>query len=147
MYVLTLNGQEIASAGGWNPYHFANFAGTSFPSEIPDGWKWEQDGYLLQWVADPIQQPTQAQVISSLTSVVQDWMDSNAQRKGYDGIVSACSYAGAPNPFQTEGEAFLTWRGNVWAACYAIMSDVQAGNRPIPTDSELLAELPACPVV
>lgn len=103
----------------------------------------------VQWVLSPVPAPvplTQeeilVQAIASLTNAVQSMLDSTAQVKGYDGIISACSYSGAPNPFQAESQAFTSWRGNVWATCYAIMGEVQAGNRAIPTETELLAELP-----
>jgi polysaccharide pyruvyl transferase WcaK-like protein len=82
-------------------------------------------------------------VVSRLSGLVQSHLDAAAIASGYDNIVSACSYAGAANPFQAEGAAFVAWRGAVWGSCYAIMADVVAGNRPVPTASELLAELPA----
>ena len=82
------------------------------------------------------------EIKSQLTAAVQEHLDAEAQTKGYDNIVSACSYAGAPNPFQVESMAFITWRGEVWAACYAIMAEVEAGTRAIPAAEELIAELP-----
>lgn len=69
-------------------------------------------------------------------------LNSTAQSKGYDNIVSACSYSAAQNPFQIESTRFVVWRGEVWAACYVILADVQAGVRGIPTIDELLSELP-----
>lgn len=104
----------------------------------------------VQWVLSPVPAPVPptpeeiaAQTIVSLTNAVQSLLETTAQTKGYDSIISACSYSGAPNPFQAESQAFTAWRGNVWATCYAIMADVQAGNRAVPTKDELLAELPA----
>jgi hypothetical protein len=73
---------------------------------------------------------------------VQAALDAKAMEKGYDNIISACSYAGAANPFQSEGVAFVTWRGLVWAKCYELMGEVQSGTRPQPTMAQLLAELP-----
>ena len=81
--------------------------------------------------------------IKEYTDAVQNYLDAAARAKNYDDIVSACSYAGAPNPFQSEGQAFLTWRGNVWATCYRILADVQAGNRQPPSIDALIVELPA----
>jgi hypothetical protein len=86
--------------------------------------------------------PTSAQIIDSISSAVQGLLDSTAKSRGYDNIVSACSYAGASNPFQAEGQAFVSWRGAVWSACYAIMADVKSGIRPVPDADELIAELP-----
>lgn len=84
-----------------------------------------------------------AAIIQDLTNAVQNHLDSEARARGYDNIVSACSYAGAANPFQSEGTAFVAWRGNVWAACHAVMSEVTAGTRAIPSEAELIGLLPA----
>lgn len=81
--------------------------------------------------------------VRAYTDAVQAHLDAAARAHHYDNIVSACSYAGAPNPFQAEGAAFVTWRGAVWASCYVTMADVQAGTRAAPTIAELIAELPA----
>ena len=76
-----------------------------------------------------------------LITAVQNMLDSAAKAKGYDSILSACSYAAYPNPFQAEGQEFVAWRGAVWAKCYEILGEVKAGTRPVPTVSELLAEI------
>lgn len=77
-------------------------------------------------------------------SVVQDYMDSTAKELRYDGIASAVSYAEEPSvpKFQEEGQAFRAWRSLVWAKCYEILDEVNDGKRPIPSDEELIAELP-----
>lgn len=74
---------------------------------------------------------------------VETLLNNEARAVGYDSILSACSYAGYPNPFQAEGQNFTEWRGNVWAKCYQILGEVEAGTRAEPTVLELLAELPA----
>lgn len=86
--------------------------------------------------------PTAEQIRKSLTDAVQSHMDAAAQAKGYDSIMSACSYAAFPNAFQAEGQAFLVWRADCWVVGYGVLADVEAGNRPIPTEAELIAELP-----
>lgn len=101
--------------------------------------------YELGWadyVAPPPPPPTPEQIQQRLTFAVQMHLDTEARQRGYDNIVSACSYAGAPNPFQVEGIAFLNWRSAVWAYCYQVLADVQAQTRTIPTEAELIAELP-----
>lgn len=80
--------------------------------------------------------------VEEYTVAVQAHLDSKAKAKNYDDIVSVCSYAGAANPFQAEGIAFVAWRGSVWAKCYEIMALVQSGQRTAPTIEELIAELP-----
>lgn len=79
---------------------------------------------------------------TALSGYVQQHLDSAARLRGYDSILSACSYAAGQNPFQAEGQAFVAWRGDVWASCYTMMAEVQAGTRPVPTAVELLAALP-----
>lgn len=75
-------------------------------------------------------------------SAIQDHLDAAAQKAGYDDIVSASSYAGYTNPYQAEGQSFLTWRGAVWEYAYTQMQAVVAGTRTEPTVDELIAELP-----
>lgn len=77
-----------------------------------------------------------------LADAVQAHLDGESRLRGYDNIVNACGYAAATNPFQVESMSFVSWRGNVWAKCYQIMAEVEDGQRPIPTESELIAMLP-----
>lgn len=81
-------------------------------------------------------------VMQDFMSSIQVMLDSKAIEKGYDSIVSACSYAAAPNPFQAESIKFVTWRGNVWAYCYQELAKVKAGTRPTPKLEDFLLELP-----
>jgi hypothetical protein len=71
-------------------------------------------------------------------------MDKKAQEIGYDNLISAVTYADEPlvPAFQTEGLAFRAWRSLVWAYCYSVLAAVVAGERQIPTATELIAELP-----
>jgi hypothetical protein len=99
------------------------------------------DGNTFTPLPPPAQTPEQ--IIAVLTAAVQSHLDDGARARGYDGILSAASYAGdAHPPFNIEGVAFRDWRGSVWAACYSIMADVQIGTRPVPTSDELIAALP-----
>lgn len=82
-----------------------------------------------------------------LESAVQSRLDAAAQALGYDDIRAAVTYAEEPAVarFQTEGRALCAWRSLTWAQCYEILADVVAGDRPEPTQEELLAELPPAP--
>jgi len=73
---------------------------------------------------------------------VQAHLDDTAKVSGYDNILSACSYAGHTNPYQTEGQSFLSWRGAVWSYCYIQIGLVMIGSRSEPSVEELIAELP-----
>lgn len=113
----------------------------------PSNWFQDSANRLAMGITEEAEPaPTQAEILAqaqaTFTSIVQNYLDSTAQGRGYDNVVSVCSYAGAPNPFQAEGIKFVEWRGNVWATCYSVMNDVLAGTRGIPTEVELLALLP-----
>jgi len=82
---------------------------------------------------------------SSIVSDVQSRLDTFANSRNYDGILSACTYAGSTIPtFQSEGEYCVLARDTTWAALYQIMADVQSGARPAPANyAEIESELPA----
>lgn len=78
-----------------------------------------------------------------LTAVVQNFMDAEAAKLGYDNCNSVCTYVDTGvAKFDDEGRAFRAWRSQVWAKGYEILAEVQEGKRAIPTTEELLAELP-----
>ena len=82
-------------------------------------------------------------IIAEFTARVQARLDTFAKTRGYDGILSACSYATSTNPrFAAEGQYCVEARDATWAKCYEVLAAVEAGSRPMPTLDELLAELP-----
>lgn len=75
--------------------------------------------------------------------VVQNHLDSVARSKGYDSIISLCTYAFDDNSvFGNEGKLGVAWRSSVWSYCHQVLTDVQAETRSVPTPDELIAELP-----
>ncbi|MCP1500654.1 hypothetical protein J2Y86_005361 [Pseudomonas migulae] len=88
--------------------------------------------------------PTEQQLIAEFTNTVQNWMDSSAQRFGYDDIGNAITYAEEPAvpKFQREGQAFRAWRSACWEFCYAQLAAVKSGERAMLTPQDLVAELP-----
>jgi hypothetical protein len=103
----------------------------------------------LEWLAagntpEPVDAPTSDESMAALSGTVQTHLDATARSKGYDSIISLCSYATSTHPqFGPEGLAGVNWRDAVWAKCQSVLADVLAGTRPVPTAGELLAELPA----
>ena len=89
--------------------------------------------------------PTAEQIMSRLEARVQLWLDEQARALGYDDIKSAVTYADEPSipKFQQEGQEMRRLRSLAWARCYEILNAVQAGQRSIPTEEELIAEMEA----
>lgn len=84
-----------------------------------------------------------AQIQKQLTDAVQHVLDAKAQELLYDNCLSVCSYIDTGvAKFDAEGRAFRAWRSAVWAKGYEILAQVQAGQRAIPTEEQLIAELP-----
>lgn len=101
--------------------------------------------YVDHWETAAPPPPTPEQIQQALAGAVQLHLDEEARKLGYDNISTAVTYADEPAvpKFQAEGLAFREWRSRVWARCYELLGEVQAGTRAIPTEDELLAELPA----
>ena len=105
----------------------------------------DASGYPIAQDPPPPPSPTAAQIRAALTDAVYVHMNAAAQARGYDDIKAAVTYAEEPAVpiFQAEGRALRAWRSLVWAHCYQVLADVQAGTRAIPTAAQLIAELPA----
>lgn len=92
-------------------------------------------------ITDPIWQVRKSDVI-------QRHLDATAQGYGYTNIFTATTYATSASPrFGPEGIAFRDWRDQVWLYGYQVIDDVKNDLRTMPTDSELIQELPAFPGV
>ena len=137
---------EAVNAGGIPPdaveitpaQHAALLAAQSTGKRIvPDA-----NGYPVAQDPPP---PTADQITAARVAAVQAHMDAAAAARGYDDIKTAVTYADEPAipRFQAEGQAFRAWRSLVWAHCYQVLDDVQSGRRAIPSEADLIAELPA----
>jgi len=92
---------------------------------------------------EPADLPTTEQIIAGFTGSIQARLDTFARTRGYDGILSAATYASSTNAqFATEGQYAVNARDLTWAKCYEILGAVQSGTRPMPTLAEIEAELP-----
>lgn len=82
-------------------------------------------------------------LIENFKKVVQSMLDTKAQEKGYDDIVSACSYAGYENEFRAEGEAFGIWRAKCWRWGYDLLERYKDTlTKNIPSIDEMLKSMP-----
>jgi len=128
--------------------HELNALGQHVVKIVHDG----ANGYNLLFAAD-VPAPTAAEIAAEqIASAKQHFialataqLNAAAAAHHYTNIDTACAYASAPNPFQAESQLFVAYRGNVWAACYALEAAVLAGTRAMPTDAEFLAALPVAP--
>ena len=87
--------------------------------------------------------PTAEQIVAQYTAAVQKRLDDFARTRGYDGIMSAATYATSTVPkFKAEGQYAVEARDATWAKCYEVLAAVESGSRPMPTLDKLLADLP-----
>ena len=91
----------------------------------------------LAWVAEGntpepyIAPPVDIQAL--VVTATQQRLDDFAKTRNYDGILSACTYAGSLIPqFKSDGLYCCTMRDATWAALYTFMAEVQAGTQAMP---------------
>ena len=102
---------------------------------------------ITETEAAELQKPSVEEIAEAtkvqFTNAIQVYLDSFAQTRNYDNILSACTYATSNIlAFKNEGQYCVNARDAVWAMAYDIMNCVLAGQRPVPTEAELFAELP-----
>lgn len=130
-----------------------------FPGIADDQFRVQDDcdgkgPYIAYWNR-PEPQPTmdeinamapmiQASMLETMAvSAVQNRLDDFAKTRGYDNILSACTYATSAVPnFKAEGQYCVNMRDAYWAKCYEILGAVQQGLRTLPSLEEVIAELP-----
>lgn len=102
----------------------------------------EYGPYPAGWSTDP-PPPTPEEQQAAFTAAIQGHLDGFAQTRNYDGIMSAATYATSTVPkFQSEGQYAVEARDATWAKAYEILDAVLAGERPMPTIEDVIAELP-----
>ncbi len=92
--------------------------------------------------AMPVIPPTVDQMIHSFKVAIQESLDTFAQERGYDGILSACTYATSTiSKFQQEGQRCVSLRDQTWATSYALLDEVMQGTRPMPASIDEVRNL------
>jgi hypothetical protein len=127
-----------------------------------DGWEivedhrgitcWLQDGsqHIITSIGPPpegsvlLRPPsTPEQIIVSFTAAIQQQLDDFARTRGYDSILSACTYAASAVPkFQAEGAYCVSVRDATWAAAGALLAE-HTDAVMLPTLDVVLAAMPA----
>lgn len=91
----------------------------------------------------PTEEEILAQTKQNLLMAVDHYLNSTVQERGYDNIVTCVTYENdIDEVFRAEGSAAKQWRSRVYRRCYEILDEVLSGQREIPTEEELIAELP-----
>lgn len=134
-------GYQLTSSGG-----VVRLADMAF---IPQSQENADYREFLEWRAkgnDPL--PADNPSIELLVMLeVQQRLDTFARARGYDNIVSLCSYASSSNSrFAADAATGVRVRDEQWGASLAIKQAVLARERPMPTYEQVIAELPPMPV-
>lgn len=81
--------------------------------------------------------------IAGVQAAVQARLDEFASERGYNSILSACSYAASPNArFSSDGKYCAEARDATWDKCFSLLDDYDAGLLPGTTEAEVIAQLP-----
>jgi len=95
----------------------------------------------------PLEQSEMVQNLANMkilfVSIVDQFLDSTVQAKDYKNILHACSYVESTvQQYKNEALTVISWRDSVWQKAYQIQNEILAGQRPVPTEQEFVAELP-----
>lgn len=111
------------------------FPATINTSQIPEDRRYFSYRINAQGNVEEIKhQKSIKDIQNEIINKVQDRLDSFARSKGYDSILSACTYATSSIvKFKVEGQYCVDSRDRTWGALYQILEEVQKGARPIPS--------------
>lgn len=88
-------------------------------------------------------EPTPEQIRAALEAALDAHVDATARSMGYRSSESCAGYAASTDAiFKAEALAFIAWRDDLWRAAIAVMQAVLSAQRAVPTESELLSEMP-----
>lgn len=91
----------------------------------------------------PVIPETPEQAAIRLEFALDAHIDSVAKSYKYESIRTMVTYASSTHPtFGSEGRAAVKFRDACYDKAIKIQADVQDGLRPIPSEAELIAEMP-----
>lgn len=140
----------VTSAGVFGPYVTVNVLEDRYSCDGADlPFSVVGDGNVQDASPDdfpPMPPPARPadEVQAEIVAATQARLDTFAKTRGYDGILSACTYATSPTAkFAAEGQYCVAQRDATWAKLYEMLAEVEAGTRPMPGRYEdVEAELP-----
>jgi hypothetical protein len=128
-----------------NAQTYINVSGQTIetPIDLPDrkfrdAWVLDGSGAVT---LDPVKR---AEIAKRLFhQAIEAHVEATAAERGYSSAASCAGYLNSTIPsWAAEATAFIAWRDSVWAHVFAQLALVEGGQRPEPTVSELVAELP-----
>lgn len=93
-------------------------------------------------VFEPTPEQQQAALVKSYDEALTAHFNRVAGERNYDSLVTATMRAGYEGPFKAEALAFAQWMDGCNIAGYALIAEVMAGTKPLPTIEEYLSSLP-----
>jgi hypothetical protein len=130
---------ELAELDGWRYVFVPDDA------EIPE--QYAEIEWQLVTLSDAEKEAIKAvsQSFQWISEKIQQRLDGFAATRGYDNILSACTYATSSNAiFAAEGQYCVAVRDETWSAFYTVIDAALAGTRPMPASvADIESDLPA----
>lgn len=112
-----------------------------FVNLLPKGVVEISEAEAIELQKPPPETPEQA--AKRLEAALDAHIDSVAHSYGYNDIGRMASYSTSNDiKFGKEGRAAVDWRDACYNLAISIQKDVKDGKRDIPTEAELIAEMP-----
>jgi hypothetical protein len=105
-----------------------------------------QPGYAEEYLDDndpELITETSEQIIARLDACIERHIHETIKGMGYNNIERLAVYLNSSNlTWRAEAEAAPLWITGLWEKAIVIQTDVNNGIRDIPTEQELIAEMP-----
>jgi hypothetical protein len=87
---------------------------------------------------------TTQDLLSEIVNQAQNLLNTKALERGYDSILSLCTYATDPDSqLSKEGQDGVRWRSQTWSFLKQYQVEISNGSKPVPTSvKEVLDQLP-----
>lgn len=93
--------------------------------------RWMQVWSVRPLTSEELAQKVQA-IQDEVVNATQQRLDTFAQTRGYDNMLSLCTYVSSPNEtFKAEGQYGVEARDATWSKLYEIFNEVESGTRPM----------------